>query len=167
MNVFDYIMGDVLELGFVKNSYKLDSANKRFLTITGIFDCYSEDLNHDEVINFLRELNLPYSLREINKGLYAYCSKLTCDKYCFCRNPQKCDECNVNKICKQDFKKFEKRERTRKSLGNMTEEERMAYESLMRDKFTWKEGDLEFVGWEPLTEDEKKLVESLKKLDNE
>jgi len=37
----------------------------------------------------------------------------------------------------------------------------------MRDKFTWKEGDLEFVGWEPLNEDEKKLVESLKKEDME
>lgn len=49
----------------------------------------------------------------------------------------------------------------------MTEEKRNAYEILMRDKFTWKEGDLEFVGWEPLTEDEKKLVESLKKEDME
>jgi hypothetical protein len=27
----------------------------------------------------------------------------------------------------------------------MTEEKRNAYEILMRDKFTWKEGDLEYV----------------------
>lgn len=167
LNVFDYIMGDVLELGFVKNSYKLDSANQRFLTITGIFECDPKDLDHGEVVDFLSELDLPYSLREINKGLYAYCSKLGCDKYCFCREPEKCDECKVNNICKQDFDKFKKPNRIKKSLEDMTEEKRNAYEILMRDKFTWKEGDLEYVGWEPLTEDEKKLVESLKKEDME
>ena len=167
VNVFDYIMGDVSELGFVKNSYKLDSANQRFLTITGIFECDPKDLDHGEVVDFLSELDLPYSLREINKGLYAYCSKLGCDKYCFCREPEKCDECKVNNICKRDFDKFKKPNRIKKSLEDMTEEKRNAYEILMRDKFTWKEGDLEYVGWEPLTEDEKKLVESLKKEDME
>jgi len=167
LNVFDYIMGDVLELEFVKNSYKLDSANQRFLTITGIFECNSKDLNHEEVVNFLSGLNLPYSLREINSGLYAYCSKLGCDKYCFCRYPQKCHECKVHKICKQDFDKFKKHDWIKKSPEEMTEEERKVYESSVRDKFTWKEGDLEFVGWEPLTEDEKKLVESIDKADRE
>jgi len=34
--VFDYIMGDVVELKFVEDSYKLDSANERLLKITGI-----------------------------------------------------------------------------------------------------------------------------------
>ena len=116
LNVFDYIMGDVSELGFVKNSYKLDSANQRFLTITGIFECDPKDLDHGEVVDFLSELDLPYSLREINRGLYAYCSKLGCDKYCFCREPEKCDECKVNKICKQDFDKFKKPNRIKKSL---------------------------------------------------
>lgn len=167
LNVFDYIMGDVLELEFVKNSYKLDSANQRFLTITGIFECNSKDLNHEEVVNFLSGLNLPYSLREINSGLYAYCSKLGCDKYCFCRYPQKCHECKVHKICKQDFDKFKKHDWIKKSPEEMTEEERKVYESSVRDKFTWKEGDLKFVGWEPLTEDEKKLVESIDKADRE
>lgn len=167
LNVFDYIMGDVLELEFVKNSYKLDSANQRFLTITGIFECNPKDLNHEEVVNFLSGLNLPYSLREINSGLYAYCSKLGCDKYCFCRYPQKCHECKVHKICKQDFDKFKKHDWIKKSPEEMTEEERKVYESSVRDKFTWKEGDLKFVGWEPLTEDEKKLVESIDKADRE
>lgn len=37
----------------------------------------------------------------------------------------------------------------------------------MRDKFTWKEEDLEYVGWEPLTEEEKKLVKELEKLGEE
>ena len=70
-------------------------------------------------------------------------------------------------LCKQDFDKFKKPNRIKKSLEDMKEEKRNAYEILMRDKFTWKEGDLEYVGWEPLTEDEKKLVESLKKEDME
>lgn len=106
LNVFDYIMGDVEELEFVKILYKLDSANKRFLTVTGIFNCLPHELEYKEVINYLEQLNLPYTLREINKGLYAYCSKLGCDKYCFCRNPDKCVECNVNDICKKEFHKY-------------------------------------------------------------
>lgn len=101
-NVFDYIMGDVVELEFVKNSYKLDSANERFLTKTGI--CKPDELTKDNVINILKDINLPYSLREVNKGLYAYCSKLHCDTYCFCREPQKCQECAVNDICEKIFK---------------------------------------------------------------
>jgi len=167
LNVFDYIMGDISELEFVKNSYKLDSANQRFLTITGLFECGPNDLNHQEVVNFLTNLDIQYSLREINKGLYAYCSKLICEKYCFCRDPQKCIECEVNKICKQDFDKFRKHGRIEKSFEDMTEKEKEIYEQSIRDKFTWKEGDLVKVGWEPLTDDEKKLVESLKKADEE
>lgn len=106
LNVFDYIMGDVEEFEFIKNFYKLDSANQRFLTITGIFDCKPHELNHKEAVEFLSGLNLPYTLREINKGLYSYCSKLGCDKYCFCRDPDKCIECKVEDICRQDFFKF-------------------------------------------------------------
>jgi hypothetical protein len=100
-NVFDYIMGDVIELEFVKNSYKLDAANIRFLTKTGI--CKSNELNHNTAIKILKDLDLHYDLREINKGLYAYCSKLHCGTYCFCRDPEKCQECNVNDICEKNF----------------------------------------------------------------
>ena len=100
-NVFDYIMGDIVELKFVKDSYKLDSANEMFLEKTGIIK--SSELNQTNAVKFLSDLNLPYTLREINKGLYTYCSKLHCDKYCFCRNPLKCQECNVNDICEKNF----------------------------------------------------------------
>lgn len=51
------------------------------------------------------------------------------------------------------------------SITDMTDNERKKYEQLMRDKFTWKEGDLKNVGWEPLTEEEKRLVAALKKAD--
>lgn len=124
LNVFDYIMGDVLELEFVKNSYKLDSANQRFLTITGIFECGPHELNHQEVINLLIKLDLPYSLREINKGLYSFCSKLGCDKYCFCRDPKKCAECKVKDICKQAFEKHNIPSWIGKSPEDMTDNER-------------------------------------------
>lgn len=53
------------------------------------------------------------------------------------------------------------------SSEDMTDDERKKYEQSMRDKFTWKEGDLEYVGWEPLTEEEKRLVAALKKADEE
>lgn len=100
-NIFDYIMGDVIELEFVKNSYKLDAANIRFLTTTGI--CKSDELDHNIAIKILKNLELPYDLREINKGLYVYCSKLHCGTYCFCRDPKKCQECNVHDICEKNF----------------------------------------------------------------
>ena len=100
-NVFDYIMGDIIELKFVKDSYKLDSANERFLEKTGISK--PTELNQENVINILRNLNLLYSLREINRGLYAYCSKLHCGTYCFCRDPEKCKNCAVNNICEKNF----------------------------------------------------------------
>lgn len=104
VNVFDYVMGDIEELEFVKNSYKLDSANRRFLTITGIFKSKPKELEHQEVVNYLINLDIEqFNLREINKGMYAYCSKLGCDKYCFCRVPEKCIDCKVNDKCEKNF----------------------------------------------------------------
>ena len=35
------------------------------------------------------------------------------------------------------------------ATDDMTDNERKKYEQSIRDKFTWKEGDLEYVGWEP------------------
>lgn len=163
LNVFDYIMGDVEELKFVKDSYKLDSANQRFLTVTGIFDCHPKELVHEDVIDYLTKLNLPYTLREINKGLYSYCSKLGCDKYCFCRDPRRCSECNVNNICERDFDKLKKiPSYVGKNPRDMTPKDKKEYEQHLRDKFTWQEGDLGYVGNEPLTEEEKELVRKLK-----
>jgi hypothetical protein len=104
-NVFDYVMGDAIDLKFVKDSYKLDSANQRFLTITGIYECKPEELDYHEVKKYLKSLKLPYTLREINKGLYAYCNELEKENT-HCRKRSKCNECNVEDICQQEFQKF-------------------------------------------------------------
>ena len=50
-----------------------------------------------------------------------------------------------------------------KSLDEMTPKEKEDYIEQTRKRFTWEEGDLVKVGHEPLTEDEKKLVEDIKK----
>ncbi len=98
-NVFDFIMGDVEELEFVKNSYKLDAANERFLKVTGVF---KPPLNRDVIIIYLKEMDLPYTLREINKGLYSYCAD-TVREYGFCHKNEKCIDCGVNIICEKNF----------------------------------------------------------------
>jgi hypothetical protein len=99
-------MGDFVELKFVNESYKLDSANERFLETTGIVD--KSRMNHENVKKYLLGLNLPYSLREINKGLYCYASKLGKDNYGYCRTSKKCESCSVNDICEKKFDKKEK-----------------------------------------------------------
>ena len=60
-------------------------------------------MNHENVKQYLLSLNLPYTLREINKGLYTYASELGKDKYGYCRNPQKCQTCSVTDICEKRF----------------------------------------------------------------
>lgn len=101
INVFDYIMRDFVELEFVKDSYKLDAANIRFLKITGIIS--ENEMNPENVKQYLLGLNLPYTLREINKGLYTYTSELGKDEYGYCRTPQKCQNCSVNNLCEKNF----------------------------------------------------------------
>jgi hypothetical protein len=49
-----------------------------------------------------------------------------------------------------------------KKYEDMTPKEQEEYQEHLRRKFTWEPGDLNKVGHEPLTEDEKKLVESIK-----
>ncbi len=100
-NVFDFIMGDIIEAEFVKNSYKLDSSNLYFLKVTGITKLLNYDLTRENVINFLKELNLPYTLREINKGIYTYCSETESHNFGFCHNIQKCAYCGINSVCKK------------------------------------------------------------------
>lgn len=101
INVFDYIMGDIIELKFLKDSYKLDSANERFLKVTGVIP--KDKINHEDVKDFLLSLNLDYTLREVNKGLYTYITDLNKEKYGFCRDKQKCKECNVYDKCEMNF----------------------------------------------------------------
>lgn len=114
-NVFDFLMGDLLDdegndFEFAKNSYKLDDSNIRFLKVTGI----CEEPEKHEVVRYIRSLALPYTLRQINKGIYSYCSKTALDEveegvyegdpknHGFC-HPNRCAECNVNDICEQNF----------------------------------------------------------------
>lgn len=99
-NVFDFIMGDIKEAKFAKDSYKFDSANQHFLTVTGISSLI-KPFNRENTITFLNKLELPFSLREINKGIYTYCSKTESHNYGFCRNRLKCRECRVNEICEK------------------------------------------------------------------
>jgi len=101
-NMFDFIVGDIKEAQFAINSFKLDSANKHFLKITGISKLI-EDLNEKNVINFLKKLNLPYTLREINKGIYTYCSKTESSNFGFCRNKTICKMCGISDICEKNF----------------------------------------------------------------
>lgn len=119
-NVFDFIMGDLVDndekdLEFVKDSYKLDDSNIRFLKVTGI----CKEPYHDKVVQYLMILELPYTIREINKGIYSYCSKTALEEvengvymvdpknHGFC-HPDRCDKCNVKEICEKDFENYKK-----------------------------------------------------------
>lgn len=50
-----------------------------------------------------KNIDLPFSLREINKGIYTYCSKTESENYGFCRNQNKCKMCNVQNICEMNL----------------------------------------------------------------
>ncbi|MBF0527762.1 MAG: hypothetical protein HQK55_00550 [Deltaproteobacteria bacterium] len=99
-NVFDFILGDIVEANFASSSFKLDSANEYFFKVTGISHLIPT-LNRDTVIVFLKKLGMRYNLREINKGIYTYCSETESKNYGFCRSRIKCRHCKVNSICKQ------------------------------------------------------------------
>ena len=101
-NVFDFIVGDIKELKFSENSFKLDAANMHFLNVTGISKLLRIQ-SRDSIIRFLKELNLKhqYSVREINTGIYTYCSETEEENYGFCRDRKKCEECGINEICEK------------------------------------------------------------------
>jgi hypothetical protein len=102
-DVFDFMLGDIVEAKFSKNSYKFDSSNEHFLIVTGISKLIVP-LNRDATSNFLNGLGLAFSLREINKGIYTYCSRTESDKYGYCRDLSKCFDCNVNNICEKEIR---------------------------------------------------------------
>jgi hypothetical protein len=54
-----------------------------------------------------------------------------------------------------------------KKFEDMTPKEQDEYREHLRRKFTWEPGDLVKIGHEPLTDEEKALVESIKKADEE
>jgi len=101
-NIFDYIIGDIKEFDFAQDSYKFDSANRYFFEVTGLSNLL-RNFTRNEVIKFLKSLNLKYSLREINKGIYTYCSISESKNFGFCRNTTKCKKCEVNGICEKNL----------------------------------------------------------------
>jgi hypothetical protein len=52
-----------------------------------------------------------------------------------------------------------------KKVEDMTPDEKAAYDKSVADRFTWQPGDLVYLGNEPLTDDEKKFVEEIKKME--
>lgn len=101
-NIFDYILGDCKDAEFARDSYKLDSANMHFLKVTGIGRLVG-DITHDRAVQFIKSLNLPYTVREINTGIYHYCAEGESQNFGYCRNEKKCQECKVNAICERNF----------------------------------------------------------------
>jgi len=97
-NIFDFIMGDVIEAPFARNSYKFDDSNKHFLRVTGISQLIIP-FDRETTATFIKNLDLSYSLRQINKGKYTYCSETEGENYGFCRRFHKCQNCNVFSIC--------------------------------------------------------------------
>ncbi len=102
-NTFDFIVGDIVEANFVMHSYKFDSANQHFFKVTGISELI-DPFDRNGTINFLKQLELPCTLREVNKGIYTYCSDTERDNFGYCRSPLKCQECKVSEICNRKFK---------------------------------------------------------------
>lgn len=102
INVFDFIFGDIVEAQFVENSYKFDSSNQYFLNVTGIAQLIVP-FNRETTILFLKNLQMPYSLRKVNKGIYTYCSKTESSNYGYCRDHYKCQNCRVNAFCDKRF----------------------------------------------------------------
>ena len=105
-NVFDFIFGDIVEARFVENSYKFDSANQHFLKVTGISQLI-DPFDRATASIFLKDIGLPYCLREINKGIYTYCSKTESANYGYCRDHSKCLDCTVNAICDKEIQQFD------------------------------------------------------------
>ena len=101
-NVFDFVLGDIVEAQFVENSYKFDSSNQHFLTITGIAQLIVP-FDREATIFFLKDLKMPFNLREINRGIYTYCSKTENANYGYCRDRNKCNMCKVEGICNKIF----------------------------------------------------------------
>ncbi len=115
-DIFNYITRDIcrnengnwVRTEFPRNSYKLDSANKHFLKVTGMYHLIGSgniDIVSDReaVVEFLKGLNTGFELRDIGKAFYTYCSNTEAEKFGFCRNPERCSKCGVNNICERNI----------------------------------------------------------------
>lgn len=99
-NTFDFIYGDIVEANFASGSFDFDSAIQKFFRVTGISKLITP-FDKENSVNFLKKINLPYKIREINKGIYTYCSDTEKDEFGFCRYIKDCYKCNVFKICEK------------------------------------------------------------------
>ena len=97
-NVFDFLMGDFDDARFSRDCFKFDASNSHFLKVTGISDLIAP-FDRDHTIAFIRSLDLPYTLREVNRGIYAYSSETEAKHYGFCRSSAKCAVCRVKTLC--------------------------------------------------------------------
>jgi hypothetical protein len=103
-NVFDYLVRDIKEFRFSRDAFKFDSTNRHFFRVTGISTLFNLG-NKESAIKFLKELRLEnaYTLKEVNTGIYAYCSEKEKKIFGFCRDLKKCVECGVNAICEKNI----------------------------------------------------------------
>jgi len=103
-NVFDYIIRDVDEFSFNQEAFKLDEANLHFFKVTGIGKLFNLE-EKESIISFLKSLELShkYSLKEINTGIYTYCSASERTRYGFCKDRRKCLECGVEAYCEKNI----------------------------------------------------------------
>lgn len=114
-NMFDFIFADIKESAFAKEIIKLDSSNIRFFKVTGIGKLFGFSINQDEeetkdkIRDFLKTLNLPYTVRQINEGVYTYCSRTEGERFGYCLSEDKCSSCAVRELCDRNFKALEER----------------------------------------------------------
>jgi hypothetical protein len=72
------------------------------MKVTGIYRLISP-FDRETTMEFLKQLGLQYSLREINKGIYTYCSITEAHNFGFCRSQSKCQDCAVIDICNRNL----------------------------------------------------------------
>ena len=97
-STFDFIFRDMTEANFAPSLFKFDSSNMRFLNVTGISNIMPSK-EHGDIVNLLETLPTPYSLGEINKGIYTFCSRTESEGFGFCRSYADCRRCGISEIC--------------------------------------------------------------------
>jgi hypothetical protein len=59
----------------------------------------------EDFLDLIEKLPLQngFTPREINTGVYTYCSQAEKENFGFCRDPRKCKECGVLEVCERRF----------------------------------------------------------------